>query len=254
MRKVTFTKWDDAGYTLQEDINTLVTNIKFSGDNIHSVCITSSNENEGKSFVSMELSRAFAQDGKRVILIDADLRKSRIEWRYGMEGAEGASGLSHYLCGLTDQIGDIILQSEKPSFDLILAGQAVVNPPTLLGSDRFKDLIKQLEAEYDLVIVDCPPICAVIDGAVVSTAVNGVILVVAQNGCSRKDLRYVNQQLENVNANVIGAVLNMRRHSSSGYGNYGKYGKYSKYGKYKSYGKYGHTESETASDNQKESK
>ena len=133
MRKVTFTKWDEAGYTLQEDVNTVVTNIKFSGYDIKSICVTSSNENEGKSFVCMELARAFARDGKKVILVDADLRKSRIEWHYGMEGGEGLQGLSHYLVNITNNLDDIVVETNITNMYLILAGQTVVNPPSLFG-------------------------------------------------------------------------------------------------------------------------
>jgi capsular exopolysaccharide synthesis family protein len=183
--------------------------------------------NEGKSSVSFQLAASFAETGKRVIFVDADLRKSVIVGRYKPDHA--IQGLTHYLSG-QNTLEEVVYSSNIDNMDIIFTGPVPPNPAELLGSETFRSLLKKLRNEYDYVIIDTPPLGSVIDSAIVAEHCDGIILVISANEISYKFAQRVKKQLEKGNCRILGAVLNKVEFDSKGY--YGRY-----YGKY--YGNYG---------------
>lgn len=217
-------------FASSEAYKTLRTNILFCGKEVKTICITSCLPNEGKTVVSFRLAKTIAESGKKVLFIDADLRKSVIISRLKIEKA--AYGLSQYLSGM-NELEEVINKSNVENVDIIFTGPIPPNPSEMLGSDTFKELLKSQREIYDYIIIDTPPLGIVIDSANVAQACDGTIMVIESNNISYKLAQKVLSQLEKGKCRVLGAVLNKVEVSRKGY--YGKaYGKY--YGKY--YGEY----------------
>lgn len=222
-------------FRTKEAFKTLRTNIEFSGEGIKVIAITSATPNEGKSSVSMELAMSFAQAGKKTILIDADLRKSVMRSRY--KRGKIRYGFTNYLVG-KQPLEDVMCSTDIPKFYMIFAGPVPPNPSELLGNSRFGKAVEELRESFDIIIIDTPPIGSVIDAAVIAKQCDGVAVVMEAGAISYPFARKIKEQLEMVNAKVLGVVLNKVNLSGKGY--YGKYyGRY--YGKYygKYYGNYG---------------
>lgn len=236
MKQITLTKRAELDYRANEAYKTLRTNIQFCGDDIKVIMLTSCTPNEGKSSVSFNLAVSFAEVGKKVILIDADLRKSVLVGRYKVGEIQG--GLSHFLAG-QKTLNEVMCQSDIANMDIIFSGPYSPNPAELLNHVRFTDLLKQLREDYDYVIIDTPPLGSVIDGAIIAKVSDGAIMVVETNMISYRFAKDVKEQLEKSNCRILGSILNKVPVDKNGY--YGKYyyGKYSSkyYGKY--YGTYG---------------
>lgn len=230
--KVNFEKRKELDFKTNEAYKTLRTNISFSGDDVHVIVLTSSVPNEGKSAVSFNLACALAEDGKRVLYIDADIRKSVTIARYGVDIE--TKGLSHYLSGQS-KLEHIIYETNIDNFDIIFTGQAAPNPSELLGNDHFKTLIEVAREEYEYVIIDCPPLGSVIDAAIVAKECDGAIIVIETDNASYKIVQRVKKQLEQSGCRILGAVLNKVEMGGKGYYGKGYYGNY--YGRY--YGDYG---------------
>lgn len=240
--KVNFEKKKELDFKTNEAYKTLRTNISFSGDDIKVIALTSSVPNEGKSAVAFNLANSLAEDGKKVLFIDGDIRKSVTVVRYGVDIE--TKGLSHYLSGQS-KLEDIIYDTDINNFHIIFTGQAAPNPSELLGSERFKKLIAHARENYDYVLIDCPPLGSVIDAAIVAKESDGAIIVIETDNVSYKVVQRVKKQLEQSGCRILGAVLNKVEMGGKGYGYYGKgyYGNY--YGKYYgNYGDYGNTDSE----------
>lgn len=197
----------------------LRTNIQFCGSDIKTICFTSCLPNEGKSNVSFNLAVSFAEGGKRVIFIDADLRRSVIVGRYKPDQA--VMGLTHYLSG-QNMLGEILYETNAPNLDIIFTGPVPPNPAELLGSDSFFDLLRFLREEYDYIIIDTPPLGSVIDSAIVAEHCDGVVFVIEANIISYKFAQRVKKQLEKGNCRILGAVLNKVQLNNSRYKYYGK--------------------------------
>ena len=224
-------------YRLTEGLNQLKTNLAFCGKDIKVITITSSVPNEGKSSVAFDLSKTMAEGGKKILMVDADLRKSVLAARYHIQGID--KGLSHYLTGQAE-IEDIIYETETEGFYLSVAGPLSPDPTSLLDSDQFQKFIDKVREDYDYVIIDTPPMANLIDSAIVASNCDGAIIVVEQGAVSYRLEQKVKSQLDKTGCRVLGVVLNKVDLSQNGYyGRYGKYGKYGKYGRYGKYDKYG---------------
>ena len=217
--KVNFEKRKELDYKTNEAYKTLRTNISFCGDDIHVIALTSSVPNEGKSAVSFNLAVSLSEDNKKVLYIDADIRKSVTIARYGVDIE--TRGLSHYLSGQSE-LSDIIYETNISNFDIIFTGQSAPNPSELLGSSRFKKLVETTREEYDYVIIDCPPLGSVIDAAIVAKECDGAIIVVETDNASYKLVQRVKKQLDQSGCKILGAVLNKVEMGGKGYGYYGK--------------------------------
>lgn len=235
MQKITFQKINELDYRANESYKTLRTNIQFCGDDIKVIMATSCTPNEGKSSVCFNLSRSLAENGKKVVLLDTDLRKSVLAGRYKI--GEAVDGLSHYLSG-QKKLEDVLYNTNVEGMDIIFSGKVPPNPVELLGHQRFDRVMGKLKESYDFIIIDSPPLGSVIDSAVIAPKCDGVILVIENNAISYKFAQDVKQQLDKTNCRILGAVLNKvvmdkKRYYGRYYGKY--YGRY--YGKY--YGNYG---------------
>jgi len=213
-------------FVSREAYKALRTNVQFCGRDTKVIAVTSNDSNEGKTTTTMELAKALAEADKKVLLIDADMRKSDIVNRYC--GAKGIPGLSQYLSGM-NTLEEVVFTAEVEGFDLIFAGKYPPNPAELLGSTAFKELIDSQRDNYDYILVDCPPVGLVIDGAVVATACDGAIMVVRVGRVKAREAKDVKAQVEKSGCKFLGVVLNsVVRKGRSYYTRY--YNKY--YGKY----------------------
>ncbi len=200
----------------------LRTNIQFSSLDklLKTYLITSSGPGEGKSVTTANLGVAFAQDGRRVIIVDADLRKPR---QHRLFEQSKKTGLTNVLLGEAS-IEEVLIDSGVPGLSLIVTGPIPPNPAELVGSQRMKQFLREIGEMADVVLIDSPPVVAVTDAAILAAEVDGVLLVVAANA-SRIDLaRKAKELLFNVKANVVGTVLNMVEEDGSDYYYYYYYG------------------------------
>lgn len=218
METVSINKITKNNFEVEESYKALRSNIIFSGSDIKVVGLTSCQPDEGKSSVSLNLAVSMAELGKRVVFIDGDLRKSVLLGRYRIN--KPIKGLTHYLSGL-NTIEDIIYNANVDNMHLIFSGQIAPNPSELLDSNGFSRLISKLREEYDYVIIDTPPLGAVIDAAIVAKNCDGMVLVIEANSISYKFAQKVKAQLEKTDTKILGVVLNKVDMSDSGY--YGKY-------------------------------
>ena len=224
-------------YAMTESLRTLKTNIQFCGDDIKVILVTSSIPNEGKSTVSFELARSLTESGKSVLLIDTDMRKSVMAGRLGAStvGKGEISGLSHYLSG-QKKLTDVLYATPVTKLFMVFAGPYVPNPTEILEKRYFEELITFARGQFDYVLIDCAPIGAAIDAAVVARHCDGAVLVIGQGMASSRMIAGVKKQLEASGVRILGAVLNRVKVEKSHYGKY--YRKY--YGGYynKYYGNY----------------
>ncbi|MBR2619398.1 MAG: CpsD/CapB family tyrosine-protein kinase [Firmicutes bacterium] len=230
--KLIFRNLDKSEYRRQEAYNYLRNNLQFSGPDLKSFMLTSCEANTGKSTVSFELARSMAEAGKKVILIDADMRKSVLIKRYEVQaGTKKPRGLTHYL---TKQaaLEEIVFSTNIEGMDIILSGPASPNPTELLEGKLFDEMILKLEERYDAVIVDTPPLGAVIDAAIMGPKCDGAILILESEVTSYKAAQEVKKQLEMADCKILGTILNKVTMDKAGY-YYGYYGYYKYYGEYK---------------------
>jgi len=205
-------------YNMTESMRSLRTNLLFCGDDIKSVIITSTLPDEGKSTISMNIARSFAEMGRKTILIDADLRKSVVLSVNGirLENRGTIFGLSHYLSG-QKKLEEITYETEVENLHMIVAGPVVSNSTELLDKKYFNRMLERYREEYDMVIIDGSPLGLVIDSAVMAPKCDGTILVVEQGNADRKMIYSVKQQLNTAGANILGVVLNKVKSSTTGY-------------------------------------
>lgn len=185
MKSVTFENLKKQNYTMKESLRALKTNIQFCGDDICTIVVTSAMPNEGKSTVTMDLARSFSESGKRVLLIDTDMRKSVYVGRLRAVASDGREiyGLSHFLSG-QKKLEDVLYGTTIPGLFMIFAGPSVPNPTEILEKKYFTELLNFAKEHFDYVLLDCAPIGAAIDAAVIAKHCDGAILVIAQGMAS----------------------------------------------------------------------
>ena len=227
MKKVTMNLPEVKDYRLTEGLNQLKTNLAFCGKDIKVITITSSVQNEGKSSVAFDLSKTMAEGGKKILMVDADLRKSVLAAKYHIQGID--KGLSHYLTGQAE-IEDIIYETETEGFYLSVAGPLSPDPTSLLDSDQFQKFIDKVREDYDYVIIDAPPLGVVIDAAIIGKYCDGAVLVIEHGVIKRKVVQDVIKQLKRGKVRILGAVLNKVDERIGAYGAYDYKYSYSYYG------------------------
>lgn len=195
-------------YACEEAINTLCTNLSFCGSKQKRIMVTSSRAHEGKTFIAMQLMRALAKLGKKVVLVDADLRRSVLNTHYNLEVMRGyGDGLANYLAGMCEA-EQIVYMTDIYNARIIPVGRTVSNSLALLSDGRFGQLMESLSQTYDVVIVDAPPVGIVIDAAEIAKCCTGILLVVQYKETHRKELLDVKAQVEQTGCPILGAVLN----------------------------------------------
>lgn len=217
---------DDPHSPRAEAFRTLRTNLQFLDiePGGRSFVVTSSVQSEGKSTTSANLAIALADSGVRVLIIDADLRRPKLAEYLGLEGAVGLSDV------LINRVllSDALQPWGRNRLTVLPAGTVPPNPSELLGSRTMQELLRALEQQFDVVIIDMPPLLPVTDAALVSKMTRGALVVAAAGRTDRRELEGAIAALENVGARVSGIIVTMlptKGPDAYGYGRYG-YGGY----------------------------
>ena len=208
MNKIEFTRFAELDYTADEALNTLCTNLTFAGEGIRRIMMTSCHASEGKSFITMNMMRTFARLGKRVVLVDADLRRSMILPQYGGRLQKDAQfGLTHYLAGMCSA-EEVLCQTNIPGAYMVPVGREVNSSLSLLTTGKLARLLEWLGTQFDFVLVDAPPVGMIIDAAEIAKSCDGVLFVISYNAISRREMQEAKAQIERTGCNILGAVLN----------------------------------------------
>lgn len=201
---------EDPKSPISEIFRTLRTNIQFMNNKkkLQTILITSTLPGEGKSWVSSNLATTFAQAGKKVILIDADMRKGR---QYTIFGIAPRPGLSNYLSNFEEEkieLTDYIQETEVDGLYVIPAGNVPPNPSELLVSENMLNLIESLKEICDIVILDGPPTQLVTDSLIMARIVDSTVIVTASNQTKKDELRRIVENIKNVGGKIAGIVVN----------------------------------------------
>ena len=210
---------EKASFAFVEAYNSLRTNIDYlaTTSNYKTILITSSGPNDGKSTTSINLAVAMANSGKHVILIDADFRKASLASYLRI--SRSAPGITSVIMK-ERRLQDVIVHNPELKLDVLPVGVLPPNPTELIGSADFIKILQLLSEIYDYVFIDTPPVSVVTDAAILSRVVDGVILIARADSTTKQALNSAKQNLENVNANIIGVVLNDYDQRVHGYGGY----------------------------------
>ena len=226
-------------YSGREAFKRLRTNVmialgeKAKGKN-NIIGITSAQPSEGKSTVAINLAYSLAELEKSVILLDCDLRRPSIHTNIGIQQIPGMTEVLRGEENLSDVVKRYKSTVNDAYFDIIAAGVLPNNPSEVLGSSHFNRLLEVVGKAYDVVILDLPPVNAVVDAAEVSGVTDGLVVVIRENHCTRYVLKDCMEQLEYAKANILGFVLNGSAGGSKRY----QYGKAYRYDNaYYQYGK-----------------
>lgn len=194
----------DNFYT-QEAYKTLRTNLLFCGRDIQIIAVTSHWENEGKTTVALNLAKSLSELGKRVLIIDADMRKSVMAGRHTK--AKNPAGLSEILTGIV-KLSDGLYTTQYDNLHMIFSGKYPPNPVELLGGKYFPMLLEETRKVYDYVIVDTPPLGQVIDAAVLAPFCDGTLLVMERHLIRHKHAQSLINQLNKSGSKILGVVRN----------------------------------------------
>ena len=210
-----------------ESYRSFRTNLAFARahQNVRTLVLTSPGPADGKSTTVANLAITFAQQGQRTLLIDADLRRAVLDKTFNVPRSPG---LTEVIVGSTP-LAEAVNQTEVPNLFVLGSGQFPPNPSELLGSPAMRAVLEQAKAQFDVILFDSPPLLAVTDAAVLSTMVDGSILVIRMGKTAREAARRALSQLRAVHARILGTLLNDVSAKSGGYGGYG-YTYYAYYG------------------------
>jgi capsular exopolysaccharide synthesis family protein len=171
---------------------------------LKSLLITSSIRGEGKTTTSVNLGIILAQTGKKILIVDTDLRRPRIHKAFNT-GRD--VGMTNLLIG-ESRLEDVVIPTDVKNLDILPSGPLPPNPAELVSSAKMKELIAYIDSKYDTVIFDSPPLVAVTDAALLATLVDGILLVVEAASVPRELLKQGLDRLLNVKANILGSILN----------------------------------------------
>jgi succinoglycan biosynthesis transport protein ExoP len=191
--------------SVAENCRTIRTNLMFAGATpLRVICVSSANPQEGKTTVTANLAISIAQSGKRVLVVDTDMRRPRVHRAFGVSGKRGITSVIVGELSLDEAIQD----SGIPNLSVMACGPVPPNPAELLHRARFAEILKEVRERYDMVIFDTPPLSAVADAAVLAPQVDGMLVVVRANSTTRDAVHVVLRQMRTVGARVIGGVMN----------------------------------------------
>ncbi|UBH09357.1 CpsD/CapB family tyrosine-protein kinase [Macrococcus armenti] len=210
--------------TISEQYRMIRSNIMFSGvdKEITKLVVTSAAPSAGKSTTAANIAVAYAQAGKNVLLIDGDLRKPTVHYTFETKNVFGLSNL------ITEQVtlSQAVQNTQVENLSILTSGPIPPNPSELLSSKRFKDLVTGLEEYFDMIIIDTPPVLAVTDAVIMSTVVDGTIIVTNVETNNKHHLLKAKEILVKSDANLLGVVLNnVEKSTKDDYYYYEYYGK-----------------------------
>lgn len=209
MNEIIIEKIPEQNYAVDEAMNRLATSLTFCGGDIKVIELTSRFAGEGKSYVSLNLMRTFADLGKSVVLVDADLRRSNMVQRYRMKFLKDVpNGLAQYLakmCGAED----IVYKTNIPNAFFVPVGKLVNSSLRLLTGPLFEQFIASLREKYDIVLIDTPPVGSIVDAVEIAKSCDGSLLVARYGTGTKKELSAVAESVSQTGCPVIGIVMNM---------------------------------------------
>lgn len=215
MAEIDFITHYDSRSPVSEAYRAIRTNLQFAGagKQLKTLVFTSAVPSEGKSTTVANLAIVMGQDDKHILLIDCDMRKPVVHRRFGLLNR----GLSN--CFAEDlPLKEVIQADVFPNLDVVTSGPVPPNPAELLGSKKMKALLQEAAEAYDYVFLDMPPVLAVTDAALMSSQVDGTVLVLASGDISPDEGKQAQSVLEKVHANILGVILNkVPQHHKSGY-------------------------------------
>ncbi|MCY7918135.1 CpsD/CapB family tyrosine-protein kinase [Bacillus vallismortis] len=203
-----------------EQYRTIRTNIEFAtvDRQMKSVMITSASPGEGKSTTAANLAVVFAQQGKKVLLVDADLRRPTVHTAFHLENIIGLTSVLLRKSSLKQAVQ----ASNEKQLDVLTSGPIPPNPAELLSSKGMKELAGEACAAYDMVIFDTPPILTVADAQILGSVADGSILVISSGKTEKERAAKAKEALESCNSKLLGAIMNGKKRSrNAAYGYYG---------------------------------
>ncbi|WP_088228898.1 CpsD/CapB family tyrosine-protein kinase [Desulfosporosinus sp. FKB] len=191
---------------ISEAFRTLRTNVQFTSIDLKTqkIMVTSAGPREGKSITVANLAVSIAQTGKTVLIIDSDLRNPTQHKIFGLHNGQGLSVALFE----DEDFRDYLKETEVTGVTVLTGGPIPPNPAELVGSNRMKQLIREASQEFDVLLIDTPPVVAVTDASILAQEVDGVIMVVASGEVSKDYAQTAKEQLDKVGAKILGAVLN----------------------------------------------
>jgi len=227
-RKIFFKEDQDSH--LAESLRVLRTNIHFMEEKENRIILfTSTIPKEGKSIVSANYAMSVAISGEKVLLVDCDIRRPRAHSSFGINMEYG---MGDVLIG-NKELKDVIIKDIEGNLDLLPSKHIKQNVTELFLGNRMKNLLKELRKEYDLIVLDTPPLAVATDAAILSEYSDGVVYVCAYDMVSKKELTQAKKLLTTAGANIYGVVVNKIAKKAYSYGNYGYYN--NNYGYYEEY-------------------
>ncbi len=198
----------------EEAYKVLRTNLQFCGQDMKVILFTSCNENDGKSTVTLHIAKSFSELGKRVLVIDADMRKSVVAGRN--TSVKNPKGLSEVLTGLCP-LNDCLYTVRDTRMQILFAGQYPPNPVELLSGKYFSTLLSECRKTFDYVLVDTPPLGQVIDAAVVAGSCDGAVMVLGNSRVHYRQAQEIVSQIEKSGCKMLGVVRNNRHEKKRAY-------------------------------------
>ncbi|WP_377887493.1 CpsD/CapB family tyrosine-protein kinase [Alkalihalobacillus sp. R86527] len=200
---------------IAEQYKTIRTNIQFAAieEDMRSIMISSSGPMEGKSTTIANLGVVMAQQGKKVLIVDADLRKPTVHYTFRTMNTRGITNV------LTRQaeLKEVTYETEVPNLEVLTSGPIPPNPSELLGSKAMDKLIEEALTIYDLILFDCPPILAVADSQIIANKVQGTVLVVSSETTEKEAAVKAKERLESASSKLLGVVLNRKKMKEGSY-------------------------------------
>ncbi|MCC5894476.1 MAG: CpsD/CapB family tyrosine-protein kinase [Alkalibacterium sp.] len=201
---------------VSEQFRTIRTNIQFSmiDETLRTIVVSSAGPSSGKSTVSANLAATFASEEKKILLVDADLRKPTVHKTFKVRNHDGLTTL------LTDRntnLEDVIYRTHKDGLYILTSGAIPPNPAELLASKRMEEIKQEMLDYFDMIIFDMPPLLAVTDAQVMASKTDGVLFVIPKGKANKDEIFKAKDLLEKVQANVLGAILNRVDKSDDSY-------------------------------------
>lgn len=225
MRKIFFIDEDNVEVT--EALRTLRTNLSFVDEKEkgRTILFSSSIPAEGKSFVAANYAASVAIAHKKVLLIDCDIRRPRAHESFGIKIEKGLESV------LTDgaDVREVIIKDIMPNLDILPTKHMRNNVTELFVRDKMKKILDQIKDNYDVVVLDTPPVAVASDAVILSKHVDGVVIVIGYDQVAKRELEFTKEMFDNAGANIYGFVVNGVDKSGLSYGNYGYYNNYYTY-------------------------